>query len=284
MELLQLIYFCDAAKSENFSQTAKHFLVPPSAISQSVHRLEKEVGTSLFYRDANRVRLNSDGRIFYEEIRAALASIDRARARIERCRDGVCGDVRLFIGTNRRAVVLAIEKFRIQYPEVNFLLNHSTLNDPSEYDLVITHDLARCSGMERRLLRREKLYLAMVKSHPLAARERLTLADAAKESFISMHPESSLRMVTEEACRNAGFFPNFTVQSDDPAYVRKYVELGMGVTLAPEFSWRGEFSEQVILRDVGEIFRDTYLFFRDPSLQSVCVQRFSRLLCEEFER
>lgn len=282
MELLQLTYFCDAAQSENFSKTAKRFCVPPSAISQSVHRLENELGTVLFYRDANRVRLNPDGRMFYEEIKAALGLIDRAKERIGESRDGVSGEIGMFIGANRRAVTLAIERFRAVYPQVDFLLNHGAMNDPMSYDLVITHDVARCAGMERYLLRREKMYLAMEHSHPLARREHLTLSDFAGESFISMHTGSSLREVTEAACRNAGFLPKFTVQSDDPAYVRKYVELGMGVTLAPEFSWDGQFSDGVVLRDVGEIYRDTYLFFHDVASQPTYVKRFAEMLREIF--
>ena len=65
MELLQLKYFCDAAETENFSLTAKKFEVPPSGISQTVKRLEEELGTELFIRGANRVSLNEQGRIFY---------------------------------------------------------------------------------------------------------------------------------------------------------------------------------------------------------------------------
>lgn len=47
MELLQLTYFCDAASTQNFSQTAKRLNVPPSNISQSVKRLEEELGAEL---------------------------------------------------------------------------------------------------------------------------------------------------------------------------------------------------------------------------------------------
>lgn len=283
MELLQLTYFCDAAQSENFSKTAKKFQVPPSAISQSVHRLENELGTELFFRDANRIRLNPNGRIFYEEIHSALLLIDRAKERIQECNDGIRGEIRLFIGTNRRSVTLAIKRFRALYPQITFLLNHTELSDPMAYDLLITHDAARCTGMKKQLLRREKLYLAIQKDHPLAKREGLTLADFSEESFISMNVGSSLREVTEQACKSFGFLPRCTVQSDDPTYIRKYVELGMGVSLAPELSWRGQFSEEVLLRDVGEIFRDTYLFFRDLSAQPIYVRRFAEILVETFD-
>ena len=55
MELLQLTYFCDAAATQNFSQTAKRFNVPPSNISQSIKRLEEELGVPLFTRSATLV-------------------------------------------------------------------------------------------------------------------------------------------------------------------------------------------------------------------------------------
>ena len=47
MELLQLMYFCDAAETENFSRTAKKYHVPPSDISQSIKRLELELSAEV---------------------------------------------------------------------------------------------------------------------------------------------------------------------------------------------------------------------------------------------
>ena len=56
MDLLQLKYFCDSAESQNFSQTARKYQVPPSGVSQSVKRLENELGTPLFERKNNKVK------------------------------------------------------------------------------------------------------------------------------------------------------------------------------------------------------------------------------------
>ena len=60
MEMLQLKYFKDAAETQNFSKTAQKFTVPTSAVSQSIRRLEKEMGTPLFARTSNRITLNED--------------------------------------------------------------------------------------------------------------------------------------------------------------------------------------------------------------------------------
>ena len=57
MELLQLKYFCNAAETENLSKTAKKYLVPTSNISQSIKRLEKELGCELFEHSTNKITL-----------------------------------------------------------------------------------------------------------------------------------------------------------------------------------------------------------------------------------
>ena len=40
MELLQLRYFFESAKNENFAKTAEKYMVPASSVSASVKRLE----------------------------------------------------------------------------------------------------------------------------------------------------------------------------------------------------------------------------------------------------
>ena len=79
MELLQLKYFCDSAETENFSKTAQKFYVPPSNISQSINRIEKELGIKLFVRSSNRIMLNKNGIEFYKRIKQALFLIDDAK-------------------------------------------------------------------------------------------------------------------------------------------------------------------------------------------------------------
>jgi len=78
MEILQLKYFCDAAQTQNFSKTAEKFMVPPSNISQTVKRLEKELGRPLFDRQANKIKLNESGLLFYQNAKAALDLLENA--------------------------------------------------------------------------------------------------------------------------------------------------------------------------------------------------------------
>ena len=72
MEILQLKYFCHAAKTQNFSKTAQHFKVPVSNISQTIKRLENELETTLFYRNANSLYLNEQGKTFFSMLKNHL--------------------------------------------------------------------------------------------------------------------------------------------------------------------------------------------------------------------
>ena len=62
MELLQLQYFYESTKTENFAKTAKKHYVPTSSVSGAVRRLEKELGCQLFDRSCNRLTLNRNGK------------------------------------------------------------------------------------------------------------------------------------------------------------------------------------------------------------------------------
>jgi len=75
MELLQLRYFCDAAQTENFSQTAREYQVPTSNISQTIKRLESELGTELFHRRKNHIFLNEQGRCRIHSFRPGLCRL-----------------------------------------------------------------------------------------------------------------------------------------------------------------------------------------------------------------
>ncbi|MBR2342881.1 MAG: LysR family transcriptional regulator [Clostridia bacterium] len=266
MELLQLKYFCDAARTENFSRTAKKYLVPTSNISQSIKRLEAELGRELFEHRANKIVLNDDGRAFFSDVSRALSLIDGAKERASEGVAEISGDIRLVCRTNRRTVTRAIEEFIGKHPRVNFIIHHS-LEDEGDFDVYIS-DLCAFEYSERRLIIDEGISVAMSGSHPLASSPKLSLCELKQERFITMTSGSSLYDVTTRLANEAGFTPNIAIQTDDPFYLRKYIEMGLGIALVPEKSWDGLFPAGVVLRHVEGARRKTYAYLpRDRYLK-----------------
>ncbi len=257
MELLQLKYFCDAARSENFSKTAARFFVPPSNISQMIKRLERELNAELFEHRKNKVLLTEAGRRFYEKLSTALSLIEEAK--LELLEQGqVSGDIKMIILANRRTVTEAIERFKADYPNINFIIRHER---DSELDAdIIISDKCPDGYFESGILVCEEILLAMSREHPLAKKEKISAEELCRERFISMPRGSSIYRATTDICRDAGFSADITIQTDDPFYIRKYVELGLGIAFFPACSWQGLFSEKVVLKKVGNYSRKTCIY------------------------
>ncbi|MBO5052265.1 MAG: LysR family transcriptional regulator [Clostridia bacterium] len=281
MDLLQLTYFCDAAERENFSRTAASFLVPTSSISQVIRRLEHELGTPLFDRHGNRVSLNPAGRILYDKARRALDELAEARRILSDREETLSGEVRLFVGCNRAQVARAIEACKRAHPGISFSLCHRDPAAPEHYDLLITDGLADDGAYERQLLVREQILLAAAKNYPFTG-EVTCLADLREARFIAMQEGSSLRRLTTRLCEAAGFSPHIAIECDDPLYIRRYVEMGLGVALYPAISWAGLFRETVSCREIGPYMRETYVYYRRAGYLSRAARAFLACLQEAF--
>ena len=278
MELLQLKYFCDAAQTQSFTATAKKFGVPSSGISQTIKRLERELGTSLFSRSANRIFLNEQGRIFLKAATHALSLLENAKREIHDNANAISGEIRILILTNRRIVTEVIERFKSQNSEVDFFISHKPIENISDCDFIISDDDCDYINYEKKLLLTESFVIAINKSNPLSGRKSLTPFDVKNERFITMQNESSLCRHTKRICQSYGFEPNITIQSDDPFYIRKYVDLGLGIALVPEFSWKGLFSDNVEFLPIENYKRNTYIFCNTERYRTHAAQAFLDML------
>ena len=282
MELLQLTYFCEAAEWENFSRVAEKHNVPTSNISQTVKRLEAELSVELFSRTANRVRLSDKGRVFYEGVKAALDSIEAAKRQLSDMGGEVSGELRLLIRTNRRIATVAIEKYKRLYPGVSIVIHHNVLGRYSDYDFIISDTRDSIPGFASWGLFREKIMLATVKGSELESRGEITLPELSGERFIAMSDNSRLSAITREICKDAGFIPNVVISTDDPYYVRKYVEIGMGVALVPSISWKGQLADNIVLMSIGKYERETALYFPKDKPFTKAERLFADIITETF--
>jgi DNA-binding transcriptional LysR family regulator len=79
MDLAQLRAFVAVAEELHFGRAAERLHVVPSAVSQHVSRLERELGGRLFDRTSRRVSLTAAGRTLLREARHVLDAVQQAR-------------------------------------------------------------------------------------------------------------------------------------------------------------------------------------------------------------
>lgn len=278
MELLQLKYFCDAAQTENFSKTAKKYSVPPSNISQSIKRLESELSVKLFNRKSNSLTLSEQGEKFYIKIKKALDIMDEARDEITDVAEK--GIIKICIMVHRQTAMRVMEKFRQKYPDVVIMSSYTPPVENEEFDLVIADDRFELKGAERKMIVSEEISLAVNSKNPLSNVENLTVKDIENESFISMNKGSSLYTITQKICNEFGFEPNIVMQSPDPVFIRKCVELNLGITFVPTLSWKGLFAENVVLKKLNGFHRTTYAYINKNKFVKKSVYNFLEMLKE----
>ena len=265
MELLQFKYFCDAAKTENFSETAKNFSVPPSAVSHSIRRLEDELGTKLFTRQKNSLCLNEKGKFFYKRISSALDEINGAVN--EARKNPFCETIRICVNAHRALVSKALAKFQKLYPHVD--LRIVNFHDPykKDFDFIIASDDFKIENFEKQKIISDMLAVAINKSNPLADREDFSVSLLRDEPFIILQKPSSMHDITHSVCKSFGFEPHISIQTDDPSYIRKFLSLGICVCIvAIRSAEQWNYPKSVLFKPIEGAIRNTYVYYNKQNL------------------
>lgn len=246
MELLQLKYFCVAAKYQNFTKTAEHFSIPQSSVSKTIANLERELGCRLFARTGKHVYLNDKGKAFLEKIETALRAIEDGVAEIQELTQKENKNIRLAVWEGSKLLPDILSAFGKVDRTVSFsLVQHSNENKLEDFDLCISA-LPLCDArLTHTPLITEKILLAVPIDHPLADRESVELSLLKDESFIGLTSSKSLRRITDSYCNVHGFLPNVIFESDDAATVRGLIENGLGVAFIPDKTWKSTHTERI---------------------------------------
>lgn len=280
MEILQLKYFMHTAKSESISQTAKEFFVPPSSVSASLKKLEADLGVALFDRSSNRIKLNSCGKILLNTLEKSEKMFKTAKIDMLNISRSPKGEINLLILTNRHTVTDCVNKFRLSYPDISFKIKHSDYDAYSKYnnfDIIVSDRVIDADNFISRPYVREEVFCAVSQNHRLKDRKSVDFDDIKNEKFICMPKGSSLGNYTDKIFKKAGIKPDVIIECDDPHYIRKYLNMNIGITLFPSVSWKNFITDSIrLLRLGGGVWRNSYIYTNKNS--SDIVKLFNEVL------
>lgn len=87
--------FCAVAECESISRAAEMNYISQPAISKAITKMEEGLGTQLFVRNHRGVTLTEEGKIMYEQLRAAFELIKNGEDTIRRINELGIGKLRL---------------------------------------------------------------------------------------------------------------------------------------------------------------------------------------------
>lgn len=188
MELRQLRYFAKAAETLNFSDAAKALNIAQSSLSQQIKQLEDELSVQLFLRNSRSIRLTEAGE---EMLPFALRTIRDA----ETCAERIHDLQKLLTGTLNIGVTYSFSpiltetviSFMKMYPHIKLNIIYKPMGElmellaKRELDFVLAFKPTQpVADVESHILFQNSLSAVVSTTHPLASKEKVTLAELEK--------------------------------------------------------------------------------------------------------
>ncbi|MFF2480356.1 LysR family transcriptional regulator [Paenibacillus sp. NPDC058071] len=238
MDLLQLKYFQTVARREHITQAAKELNIAQPSLSQTIARLEDDLGVSLFDRLGRNIRLNEAGRVFLQHVENAFTELEKGKREAVRI-SGKYEEVITLASIHLPIVSEMLASFVAKHPETRFRFQQGCYNSmkqllkDKEIDLCLSAPPIELPNATSITLLTEELRLLVPAGHRLAARDSIHLIEAEKEAFIGLKTGFGLRDATDSLSRKAGFTPNVIFEVEDPALLHKLVRAGIGIAFIP---------------------------------------------------
>ena len=196
MDLRQLRYFVTVARERNFTRAAEilHIAQPP--LSRQIQQLEEDLGTRLLIRSSRPVRLTDAGRLFYEEALQVLGRVEQmkeAARRIGHSEQRVLS-IGFVASTLYGGLPMVVRRLRLHRPDLDIRLVELMSIQQIEalkagrIDLGFGRIRSNDSAVERRVLREERLVVAVPTSHPLASSDDALSPQALTAQRLIVYP------------------------------------------------------------------------------------------------
>jgi len=216
----------------------------PSAVSQQLSALERELGYDLLERRGRSVHLTPAGRVLVERAEPILAELADAEAEAKAVAGGREPAVRIASFASAAATIVA------DAVGGNGLHAHIVEIDPrvglarlraGEVDVAILWEydyvpLRVAGAIELLSLLDDPIHVVLPRSHPAAASSAVELADLADEPWIDSTNASSCHPFLTRACVAAGFEPRVAAETVDHRTLHHLIASGVGLGLIPLLS------------------------------------------------
>lgn len=129
LELYKVFYA--VAKNKHMTKASEELHISQPAISQSIKKLEEQLGGILFLRSNKGMELTEEGKMFYEYVKGALELINNAENEFTSFKDLSKGEIKIGCSTTLTKLVLmdCLNKFHNDYPNIKFnIINDLTSN------------------------------------------------------------------------------------------------------------------------------------------------------------
>lgn len=282
MELMQIRYFLETAKTKHMTNSAKNLHITQPALTQAIRRLEKDLGVPLFTAKGRNIVLTEYGRYLQKKLEPLMEQLDAVPEQLKMMVALEGETIHMNVLAASSLVMEAIIEYKKGHEDINFQLQQ---NSESElYDIAVTTKLFYQGTEENSFACAEEIYLAVPRNQRYQGRTSVRLEETSEEGFISLLGSREFRYICDRFCQHAGFTPKIIFESDNPSAVKNMIAANMGIGFWPEFTWGSIENENVRLLKIEEPVcqRDIIIHYNRNKTDSRNVTDFYEFLTNFF--
>lgn len=250
MEINQIKQFRVIARTESISKAAEILYIAQPSLSQTLKRIETELGTPLFERRGRKIKLNGAGKIFLKYCDEIIAALDSAQKEIGEYIGREKSDINILVESTSLMLLEVAEKMRMHYP---WSLPHFYQGYCDEWDLKICSDICPDCGCTSKVIMDEPIGIILPKNHDLAQKNIIRKKDLEGCDFLSLNQSDGLTKIISHFCLKSEFKPNITMCVDSPSVLHELLERNFGIAFAPQYTWHGYYNKSLIFKNVEDM-------------------------------
>jgi len=255
MDLSQLEVFLAVAREGRFSRAAEKLYRTQSAVSQSIRKLEGEIGEPLFDRSSRDGLLTDAGRVLQEYAERLLNLRNDAQEALVELRELHKG--KLAIAANEFTALYllpVLAEFRRLHPMIKVTVQRAlgshipddVLRHNSELG-VLTYDPQE-PQLHSVVVYLDELIFVVPPSHPLAGERQVSIRQLGAESFVAHIVSSPYREKVIQTFKRHKTPLHMDIELPTLQAIKRFVAMGNGVALLPEISVENELARGELVR------------------------------------
>ncbi len=256
----QLRGFCYTAATGSISKAARRMNLSQPAVTQQIQMLESEMAVKLFRRHGSRIELSPDGQLLYEMAMPLIEQLETLDEQFRLRRSEVDqGHIEIAAGTSTILYFLPryVEEFRRAYPRIEVRLRNVTGIEGLEQlrtglvDFAVGPLMSVPEDIEFHPIVSYEPVVITCLGHPLAYK-RLSLKEISHYPLILPPRGLSTWNLVDTTFKQHGLTYQVAMEVGGWEAIKKYVELGLGISLIISIGLTG--SERLEVIPAGEFF------------------------------
>jgi DNA-binding transcriptional LysR family regulator len=271
---------------------AEALRLTPSAVSQQLGKLQRDVGQRLIEPYGRGVRLTPAGTLLAQRAHAILSEVENAESELDRQRNHVIGDLEIagFATAARAILPQTVARLRKQHRQLKLRVSERQPDEAirlvvaGHLDIALVNDwmnapLVLPDGVQRVLIMNDPVDLAVPADHPLAGRASVELTELSAEPWITWPYGAICHEWLTQTLRQHGLTPEVTHTAEEHQTQLAMVAAGLGIAVMPRLG-RGSIEGVSIITLKPAFSRQIYAIFRTLASERPAIAVTVSAICE----